>query len=120
MVKLSTDAAPTEADIVAGKNITIAKNIEHEVTLDQLVKQTEYKVYFVLQSVSGQNSAIIASKAFTTAASPTVVSTFENVTVTSGDFTDGTADFKGFTVSAITDGVGKNNHKAAKLTTNPE
>lgn len=119
MVKLSTDAAPTEADVVAGKNITIAKNIEHEVTLDRLVKQTEYKVYFVLQSVSGQNSSIISSKAFTTAASPTVVSTFENVTVTSGDFTDGTADFKGFTVSAITDGVGKNNHKAAKLTTSP-
>ncbi len=118
MVKQSEEQSPTATEVVANANIKIAKNLETQISLTSLVKQTKYKVYFVLQSFGGEQSGVVESSVFTTAITPTEVSTFENVTVASGDFTDGTADFSGFVVETITDGQGANNNKAAKVSGN--
>lgn len=118
MVKPAEEQSPTATEVVDNANIKIAKNLETQINLTSLVKQTKYKVYFVLQSFGGQQSGVVEGAVFTTAITPTEVSTFETVAVTSGDFTDGTADFSGFVVETITDGQGANNKKAAKMSGN--
>ncbi|MDO4725794.1 MAG: DUF4465 domain-containing protein [Porphyromonadaceae bacterium] len=118
MVKPAEEQSPTATEVVDNANIKIAKNLETQINLTSLVKQTKYKVYFVLQSFGGQQSGVVEGAVFTTAITPTEVSTFETVAVTSGNFTDGTADFSGFVVETITDGQGANNKKAAKMSGN--
>lgn len=116
LVKKANETAPTQDEVLAGTSASLTKNTEVKLDVTDLEAQTEYKVYFVLQSLSPESSTVIKSQTFTTSYLPTEVSTFEKVTATSGDFSDGTADFAGFVVEEITDGQGTNNHKAAKMT----
>lgn len=116
MAKLSTEAAPTTDEIVVSDSLNLSKNVETEISIAPLNSMSEYIVYFMLKGMDGGLGDIVASSPFTTLTAPTQVSTFEEVTVTAGDFIDGTAVFSGFTVETITDGVGANNVKAAKLT----
>lgn len=118
LAKKSTETEPTKEEVLATTAIGISKNTEKLLDVSGLESQIGYKLYFVLQSLAGENSNIVVSKLFTTVSQPTEVSTFEGVTVTSGDFSDGTADFSGFVVEAVTDGQGPNNKKAAKMSAN--
>ena len=118
LVKKAGETAPAQAEILAGESKNAAKNTEVDLAFTGLESLTEYKVYFVLQSLNNENSPVIATETFKTVFTPTQVSTFETVTATEGEFTDGTARFSGFKVVAITDGQGANNKKAAQLQTN--
>ena len=115
LAKLSSEAAPSVAQVIAADSIDINKSVEKEVTIGNLNSSSEYKAYFVIKTTYGSLSGVIVISAFSTPNAPTEVSTFENVTVATGDFVDGTAQFSGFEVKPITDGQGSNNHKAAKL-----
>ena len=115
LAKLSSEAAPSVAQVIAADSIDINKSVEKEVTIGNLNSSSEYKAYFVIKTTYGSLSGVIVISAFSTPNAPTEVSTFENVTVATGDFVDGTAKFSGFEVKPITDGQGSNNHKAAKL-----
>lgn len=115
LAKLSSEAAPSVAQVIAADSIDINKSVEKEVTIGNLNSSSEYKAYFVIKTTYGSLSGVIVISAFSTPSAPTEVSTFENVTVATGDFVDGTAQFSGFEVKPITDGQGSNNHKAAKL-----
>ena len=115
LAKLSSEAAPSVAQVIAADSIDITKSVEKEVTIGNLNSSSEYKAYFVIKTTYGSLSGVIVISAFSTPNAPTEVSTFENVTVATGDFVDGTALFSGFEVKPITDGQGSNNHKAAKL-----
>lgn len=116
VAKPSNAPQPTTDEILSGDSIAATKNVETEITVGSLNSNTEYKIYFVPRGMGGTYGTITPTAAFTTTEEPTQVSTFENVATTSGNFTDGTAVFTGFTVENITDGVGNNNTKAAKLT----
>ena len=115
LAKLSSEAAPSVAQVIAADSIDVTKSVEKEVTIGNLNSSSEYKAYFVIKTTYGSLSGVIVISAFSTPNAPTEVSTFENVTVATGDFVDGTAKFSGFEVKPITDGQGSNNHKAAKL-----
>lgn len=115
LAKLSSEAAPSVAQVIAADSIDINKSVEKEITIGNLNSSSEYKAYFVIKTTYGSLSGVIVISAFSTPNAPTEVSTFENVTVATGDFVDGTAQFSGFEVKPITDGQGSNNHKAAKL-----
>ncbi len=115
LAKLSSEAAPSVAQVIAADSIDITKSVEKEITIGNLNSSSEYKAYFVIKTTYGSLSGVIVISAFSTPNAPTEVSTFENVTVATGDFVDGTAKFSGFEVKPITDGQGSNNHKAAKL-----
>lgn len=115
LAKLSSEAAPSVAQVIAADSIDITKSVEKEITIGNLNSSSEYKAYFVIKTTYGSLSGVIVISAFSTPNAPTEVSTFENVTVATGDFVDGTAQFSGFEVKPITDGQGSNNHKAAKL-----
>lgn len=115
----TNESAPTQADVLQGVSIDAPKNTEVAMEITPLESQTEYKLYFVLQSMSGENSEVIASNAFTTTFLPTQVATFEDVPVgTETEFTNGTAMFNGFKIVSITDGQGENNTQAAQLLAN--
>ncbi len=112
------DSIPTVEAVMAAETVVKESLIaDHAVTVSckGLNSQTEYVAYIVLQGLRGGLSEVLSSEPFTTSFIPTVVSTFENVVLTETGFTDGTASFTGFTVEAITDGIGNNNTHAAKV-----
>lgn len=115
IVKAANEDAPTKEELKAATMVELAKNTEKSVSVTSLEANTEYKLYYLLVSYIDIETEVEATDSFRTNHLPTQVSTFENVTVASGDFTDGTADFKGFVVVDITDGVGADNKKAAKI-----
>ena len=73
-----------------------------------------YNVYIITQSLKGDESDVKEAMKFTTLFTPTAVSTFEEVTSTTGDFIDGTASFSGFKVEDTNDAMGSSK-KVAKL-----
>lgn len=106
LVKEKTADAPTQAEVLASEQVLqLRKGKEASVVLDGLTNQTEYRLYVVLQNLKGVNSEVTGSEVFTTTYTPTEVSTFEKVTVTQGDFEDGTAHFSGFTIEQADDAV---------------
>lgn len=117
LAKADSETAPAVEDILASAHTQeIRKGAVSSLTIDNLNSQTTYHLYAVLQSLRGVHSDIVVSDAFTTTFIPTEVSTFENMTAgQDGTFTDGTASFFNFTVTDITDGIGSNNRKAAKV-----
>ncbi len=99
LARKTSEAVPTQAEVLAGIEKDMLKNVEETIEIGDLENQTEYKVYFVAQSLSGDNSGVISSEAFTTSFLPTEASTFENIPAgTEGEFIDGTARFNGFKV----------------------
>ncbi|MEG2164498.1 MAG: DUF4465 domain-containing protein, partial [Bacteroidales bacterium] len=116
MIKPANDVAPAQSEmLISGKSIETRKDYETVITIGELNSQSEYKLYVVLQDLRGQRSEVLTCETFTTTYSPNEISTFENVTITEGGFLNGTASFNGFEPMAITDGVGTNNTKAAKI-----
>ncbi len=116
LVRKAAEAAPSADEVMASENvIDVRQGQECAIKVDNLVRNTEYKVYAVLYNLNTENSAVIAGATFTTSFTPTAVSTFENVTAASGDFEDGTAMFSGFAVESATE-VPQDGSKVAKLT----
>lgn len=115
--KLATEPAPAADEVLQSTKTAVVKaNAEGEISFTELVNQTEYKVYFVIQSLRGINSEVIATEVFSTTYEPTKVSTFERVTTTEdGGFDDGTAHFTKFTITTDSEAPGVGNH-VAKIT----
>lgn len=116
LVRKASLAAPTADEVMASENIIdVRQGQEYAIKVEGLDRSTEYKAYAVLYNLNAENSAVIDGVTFTTTFTPTAVSTFENVTATSGDFEDGTAMFSGFVVEQASE-VPQNGNKVAKLT----
>ena len=116
LARKSTEAIPTSEEVKAGLSLDIRKGKEITGALENLDYQTDYKCYIILQNLKSIDSEVLESASFTTSYLPTQVSTFENVKMTSEtEFEDGTAAFSGFSVEEITDGIGNDNLKAAKI-----
>lgn len=115
LVREAADTVPSFAEMLASPHMELRRGKDVSVGVDGLTSQTAYKLYVALQSLRGINSDTIWSIPFVTSYPPTEVSTFETVKITEGDFTDGTASFTGFVVESVTDGVGTNNGRAARL-----
>lgn len=109
--------APAAEDIVAAAHKNpVSKGQEITVQLNDLKSNTDYYVFFVLKTLANDVlSDVYSLDMFTTTYPPTAISTFEDVTETEGTFEDGTASFEGFVVEEIEDGVGEDNHKAARM-----
>lgn len=117
LCKTVNEVPAAEEIIAAGNKAAVSKGQEVMLQLEGLKGSTDYYVFFVLKTLSDDVlSDIYPLDKFTTAFLPTAVSTFEGVTVTEGTFEDGTASFDGFVVETITDGMGENNQKAARMT----
>ncbi len=117
--KKASEAAATLEEVLMGTEKEMLKNEEQSILIDNLESQTEYKLYFVAQSLSGDNSAVIESQPFTTTFEPTQVSTFEEIAVgTETEFIDGTARFNGFKVVEVENNQDANNKQAAQLQSN--
>ena len=112
--------APAAEDVVAtAHKSSVSKGQEITVQLNDLKSNTDYYVFFVLKTLANDVlSDVYSLDMFTTTYPPTVISTFEDVTETEGTFEDGTASFEGFVVEEIEDGVGEDNHKAARMSGN--
>ena len=112
--------APAAEDIVAAAHKNpVSKGQEITVQLNDQKSNTDYYVFFVLKTLANDVlSDVYSLDMFTTTYPPTVISTFEDVTETEGVFEDGTASFEGFVVEEIEDGVGEDNHKAARMSGN--
>lgn len=107
VIKKAGEAMPTQAELLAGKQKTLTKNTEELFEFTGLEAKSEYKVYYLLQSLKNENSGVVAMDAFETAFQPTAVSTFEGITqVAAEDFEDGTALFSGFKVEDAEGAVG--------------
>ncbi|MEG1839059.1 MAG: DUF4465 domain-containing protein, partial [Bacteroidaceae bacterium] len=115
LVKKVKEAAPTVEDVLTATTLEVRKDKEVTFTVDGLDSQTDYKCYLVLQNLKSVHSEVLASEMFTTDYLPTEVATFEAITATNNGFKDGTANFNGFTVADITDGIGFGNKKAAQI-----
>lgn len=99
VIKKADEAAPTEGEVLAGKQKTLTKNMEETFGFTGLEAKSKYKVYYLIQSLKNENSAVSASPVFETDFQPTAVSTFEGVRqLANEDFEDGTALFSGFKV----------------------
>lgn len=119
LTRKASETVPSQAEVLAGIEKDMLKNVEETIEIGNLENQTEYKAFFVAQSLSGDNSTVISSESFTTTFLPTQVSTFENILVgTEEEFIDGTARFEGFKVVEIEDGQKSDNIHAAKLQSN--
>lgn len=116
LVRPTSEPAPTASDINASDlKIELRKGKETAIKLKGLVRQTEYKLYSILSSLTGSSvSELLESEPFTTSYTPTVVSTFEDATMTEYGFDDGTAAFAGFTIESTTNAVVEGN-KIAKI-----
>ena len=114
LCKQAAETAPAAEEILASQDkVEVRANKSGEFMFSGLTNQTQYKVYYVLQSLRGVNSDVIAGEVFETIYKPTVVSTFEKVTATEdGGFDDGTAHFTGFTVETASETPGVGNHVA--------
>lgn len=116
LIKKSEEPVPGMEEVLASAISTdVRKGKEVVVTANGLEFQTDYTCYLILRNLKGINSSVLASEVFTTSYLPTEVSTFEEVTPVENGFENGTAVFGGFTVVDITDGIGTNNKKAARI-----
>lgn len=116
LVRKNGETAPTADEVKTGTCLDIRKGKEATAVLESLDYQTDYSCYILLQNLKAIDSEVLVSDPFTTSYLPTEVSTFENITPTSDTgFEDGTAAFSGFTIVDITDGIGTDNQKAARI-----
>ena len=107
---------PDQKTVLAADSQLVRRGITSAVEIRGLSASTSYKIYLVLQNLKGVNSDVVSTDVFETSYIPTAVSDFEHVTIDeNGDFEDGTAAFSGLTVETVTDGVGEENKKAAKI-----
>lgn len=114
LAKKASDKVPTKDEILATNGLLARKDKETVIEFNNLSSQTDYRVYIITQSLKGELSDIKEVIKFTTIFTPTAVSTFEDVTQTTGDFIDGTASFSGFKVETANDAMGSSK-KVAKL-----
>lgn len=66
LIKPATDAAPSVDDIKAGQKVDLGLGEEGIVTFSGLTELTDYKAYFYMESIFGDNSAIMSSELFKT------------------------------------------------------
>lgn len=66
IIKLSTEEAPTSAELLAISGSDILKNTENTTTFANLAEKTAYKAYFLLEGSLGENSDIIATNEVST------------------------------------------------------
>lgn len=114
IAKKASEKAPTKAELLAANSLIIRKDKETILEFNNLSSKVDYNVYIITQSLKGDESDVKEAMKFTTLFTPTAVSTFEEVTSTTGDFIDGTASFSGFKVEDTNDAMGSSK-KVAKL-----
>lgn len=114
LCKLASEQAPSVEEVAASENkLEIRANKSAEIMFDGLTNQTQYKVYYLLKSLRGVASELVAGEIFETVYKPTEVSTFEKVKTTpDSGFDDGTAHFTGFAVETAADAPGVGKHVA--------
>jgi hypothetical protein len=112
-VVLAKDAAiPSVAQVKAGKasdnsvleegkfgSCELIKDQEENFVFSKLIAHTEYNAYVVAEDNLGNCMPNVAKVLFKTKYKPTQVSTFEKIAAGTTSFDDGTAHFKGFTVT---------------------
>ncbi len=102
LLKKADEQLPTVQDLLGTEPKNLAKNVEQSILFTTLKANSQYKIYYLLQSLKGETSAVRSTETFTTRFVDTQVSTFEQVVQTDeNSFTDGTARFQAFTITEM-------------------
>lgn len=116
VVEATAEAPSVEALEQSENSVECRKGRTLTVELSGLNPKTEYKVYYILESLRGIKSETGISTPFTTTYFPTTPATFESTITADNKILDGTFSFTGFELIDISDGVGEEiNVKAAQL-----